>query len=135
MRKAAITSSPSGYSARTRLATVDGLASIMVHAVECRKKRGSVWALRHCAAHASNPACWQRLVRSADCPSEAGMGATHIDEVADGIYRINTTVEIPDGEPATLACMHGSAWRGDGAALLGALAGALTAEDAGFSTT
>lgn len=27
--------------------------------------------------------------------------------------------------PATLACMHGSAWRGDGAALLRALAGAL----------
>src|ERR1700737_3778349 len=42
-------------------------------------------------------ACWQRLVRSADYPSEAGMGATHVDEVADGIYRINTAVEIPDG--------------------------------------
>jgi hypothetical protein len=33
-------------------------------------------------------------------------------------------------EPATLAWMHGSAWRGDGAALLEALADALTAEDA-----
>jgi flavorubredoxin len=30
--------------------------------------------------------------------------------------------------PATLACMHGSAWRGDGAALLRALADALCAE-------
>lgn len=29
-------------------------------------------------------------------------------------------------EPTLLACMHGSAWRGDGAALLRALAGALT---------
>ena len=28
--------------------------------------------------------------------------------------------------PATLACMHGSAWRGDGAQLLRALAGALS---------
>jgi flavorubredoxin len=28
-------------------------------------------------------------------------------------------------EPTTLACMHGSAWQGDGAALLGALADAL----------
>ena len=28
-------------------------------------------------------------------------------------------------EPATLACMHGSAWRGDGAALLRALANAI----------
>ena len=25
------------------------------------------------------------------------MGATHVEEVADGIYRINTAVEIPDG--------------------------------------
>jgi len=30
-------------------------------------------------------------------------------------------------QPATLACMHGSAWRGDGAALLRELAGALDA--------
>ena len=125
------------------------------------------------------------------------MGPTHVDEIADGIYRINTAVEVPVGafsfnqyliaddepllfhsgprrlfpsvrdavarvlpledseafrrqldyyshtanarmllarlaatEPATLACMHGSAWRGDGAALLEALADALTAEDA-----
>jgi flavorubredoxin len=29
-------------------------------------------------------------------------------------------------EPQTLACMHGSAWRGDGARLLGALAEALS---------
>jgi hypothetical protein len=27
--------------------------------------------------------------------------------------------------PTTLACMHGSAWRGDGAKILGALADAL----------
>jgi flavorubredoxin len=33
-------------------------------------------------------------------------------------------------EPATLACMHGSAWRGDGAALLRALAGVLAAGEA-----
>jgi hypothetical protein len=30
-------------------------------------------------------------------------------------------------QPALLACMHGSAWRGDGAALLRALAGELAA--------
>ncbi|HEX6998401.1 MAG TPA: MBL fold metallo-hydrolase [Gammaproteobacteria bacterium] len=34
-------------------------------------------------------------------------------------------------EPVTLACMHGSAWQGDGAALLRALAAALAPEDAG----
>lgn len=32
---------------------------------------------------------------------------------------------LASASPATLACMHGSAWRGDGAALLGALADAL----------
>jgi glyoxylase-like metal-dependent hydrolase (beta-lactamase superfamily II) len=32
---------------------------------------------------------------------------------------------LADQHPATLACMHGSAWRGDGAALLRALAQAL----------
>jgi flavorubredoxin len=32
-------------------------------------------------------------------------------------------------EPETLACMHGSAWRGDGAALLRALAQAVTQDD------
>jgi hypothetical protein len=31
-------------------------------------------------------------------------------------------------EPTTLACMHGSAWRGDGGALLRALAKSLVAE-------
>jgi len=36
-------------------------------------------------------------------------------------------------KPATLACMHGSAWRGDGAALLLALADRLDAQRAGMS--
>ena len=31
-------------------------------------------------------------------------------------------------QPATLACMHGTAWRGDGAALLRALADCLEAD-------
>lgn len=34
---------------------------------------------------------------------------------------------LAEANPATLACMHGSAWRGDGAKLLRALADALTA--------
>lgn len=33
--------------------------------------------------------------------------------------------KLAQAQPSTLACMHGSAWRGDGAALLRALAGAL----------
>jgi hypothetical protein len=34
-------------------------------------------------------------------------------------------------KPTTLACMHGSAWRGDGASLLRALADALEREPDG----
>ena len=33
--------------------------------------------------------------------------------------------KLAQAQPTTLACMHGSAWRGDGAGLLRALAGAL----------
>ena len=29
--------------------------------------------------------------------------------------------KLADTRPTTLACMHGASWRGDGAALLGAL--------------
>ena len=35
--------------------------------------------------------------------------------------------QLATSEPTTLACMHGSAWKGDGAALLRALADELTA--------
>jgi hypothetical protein len=45
-------------------------------------------------------------------------------------YTKNTRVMIEKlaaTNPATLACMHGSAWRGDGAKLLRALADALSA--------
>ena len=34
---------------------------------------------------------------------------------------------LAEEKPTTLACMHGSAWRGDGASLLRALADRLTA--------
>lgn len=54
------------------------------------------------------------------CPSEAFRGAmdyfAHAPQTADVIGRLAAL------EPRTLACMHGSAWRGDGRSLLGALA-------------
>jgi hypothetical protein len=37
-----------------------------------------------------------------------------------------TLEKLAREQPQVLACMHGSAWRGDGAALLRALARALT---------
>ena len=68
--------------------------------------------------------------------AEAG---TNVNEVAESICRISTPRHgdiVPGGtftqylvvaatEPLTLACMHGSAWRGDGAELLLALADAV----------
>jgi flavorubredoxin len=39
-----------------------------------------------------------------------------------------TLAKLAETRPTTLACMHGSAWRGDGAALLGELAAVLAAE-------
>lgn len=45
---------------------------------------------------------------------QAADGPTRIDEIADGIYRISTSI-------------HRRAWRGDGAKMRGALADALEA--------
>ena len=56
-------------------------------------------------------------------------------KLLSGIYRINMLVVMEDGpggilfQPIrTLACMHGSAWQGDGVMLLRALADRLTRE-------
>jgi hypothetical protein len=38
-----------------------------------------------------------------------------------------TLARLAEAKPRTLACMHGSAWRGDGAALLRHLSEAVTA--------
>ncbi|MCU1278465.1 MAG: beta-lactamase [bacterium] len=60
-------------------------------------------------------------------PSEAFRGVmdyySHTTNVRALMARLAAT------KPATLACMHGSAWQGDGAALLGALGDALEARE------
>lgn len=53
-------------------------------------------------------------------PSEAFRGA--IDYYAHGTGTRALLEKLAAAAPATLACMHGSAWRGDGAQLLRALA-------------
>jgi len=73
--------------------------------------------IRYGAAHLRNVAA-RRLVTLAW--SEEESMTTSVHEIADRIYRISTP---------TLACMHGSAWRGDGAQLLRALADALEREE------
>ncbi|HET7198667.1 MAG TPA: MBL fold metallo-hydrolase [Burkholderiales bacterium] len=52
-------------------------------------------------------------------PSEAFR--SHMDYYAHGPNTAAVIERLAAEQPATLACMHGSAWRGDGAALLRAL--------------
>lgn len=49
-----------------------------------------------------------------------------LDYFSHSIYAETLIEKLAHEGPATLACMHGSAWRGDGAALLRALAQRLT---------
>ena len=56
-------------------------------------------------------------------PSEGFRGA--MDYYAHAPNTRAMLERLAQQSPATLACMHGSAWRGDGAALLRALAGSL----------
>jgi hypothetical protein len=57
-------------------------------------------------------------------PSEAMR--TGMDYYAHGPNTGAVLQRLADLEPATLACMHGAAWRGNGRELLTALAGTLT---------
>lgn len=59
-------------------------------------------------------------------PSEAFR--KHMDYYAHAPETAAILERIAAERPVTLACMHGSAWRGDGAALLRALAGAVCGE-------
>lgn len=60
-------------------------------------------------------------------PSEAFRGA--MDYFAHGPQTCATLERFAREKPVTLACMHGSAWHGDGAALLRELAVALDGKD------
>ena len=61
-------------------------------------------------------------------PSEAFRAP--MDYYAHAPHTAATLERLAREQPHTLACMHGSAWRGDGAALLRALARSLTARPA-----
>ncbi|MBL8438904.1 MAG: hypothetical protein JNM61_11950 [Zoogloeaceae bacterium] len=62
-------------------------------------------------------------------PSEAFRQA--MDYFSHTIHARGMLEKLAATQPTTLACMHGSAWRGDGAALLRALADSLMADDSG----
>ncbi len=59
-------------------------------------------------------------------PSEAFR--TRLDYFAHAPQTLDTLEQLAQQRPTTLACMHGSAWQGDGAALLRELSAALTHE-------
>ena len=56
---------------------------------------------------------------------------SHMDYYAHAPHTIEVLERLARERPETLACMHGSAWRGDGAALLRALAASLSATAVG----
>ena len=62
-------------------------------------------------------------------PSEAFRG--HMDYYAHSPHTRTLLERLAEERPKTLACMHGSAWRGDGAALLRQLAAAVCGEGDG----
>jgi flavorubredoxin len=62
-------------------------------------------------------------------PSEAFRG--HMDYYAHAPHTAKVLERLACEQPETLACMHGSAWRGDGAALLRELAASLCGEARG----
>jgi flavorubredoxin len=68
----------------------------------------------------------ERAVTSDDIlePSEAFRRP--LDYFAHAPQTTQTLQKLADAKPVTLACMHGSAWRGDGATLLKGLAASLT---------
>jgi flavorubredoxin len=65
-------------------------------------------------------------------PSEALRAS--MDYFAHSVHTRRILERLAGLDPATLACMHGSAWRGDGAGLLRALADVLDREDAAQAT-
>jgi flavorubredoxin len=75
----------------------------------------------------TQPGAAHRAVTEADVlgPSEAMRSA--MDYFAHSPATRATLEKLARTEPTTLACMHGAAWRGDGAKLLRALADALAA--------
>jgi flavorubredoxin len=62
-------------------------------------------------------------------PSEAFRG--HMDYYAHAPHTAKVLERLACEQPETLACMHGSAWRGDGSALLRELAASLCGEARG----
>ncbi len=100
----------------------------MPHAWECGLMMDSTTRTFFCGDLFTQGGAGDTPVTESDIlgPSEAFRG--HMDYYAHAPDTGGTLARLAAERPATLACMHGSAWRGDGAALLGALAKSLKAQ-------
>ena len=102
-------------------------AAHVPHAWECGYLSESTTRTLFCGDLFTQPGADHEPVTSADVlgPSETMRG--HMDYWAHAPSTGATLAKLARTEPRMLACMHGSAYSGDGAALLGALATALGA--------
>jgi glyoxylase-like metal-dependent hydrolase (beta-lactamase superfamily II) len=72
----------------------------------------------------------ERAVTESDILGPSEQFRQQMDYYAHAPQTAATLERLARLQPTTLACMHGSAWRGDGAALLRGLAEVLTADGA-----
>ncbi|HEY6513830.1 MAG TPA: MBL fold metallo-hydrolase [Burkholderiaceae bacterium] len=97
------------------------------HGWECGLLTESLTGTFFCGDLFTQPGHGEQAVTEADIlgPSEAFRQA--MDYYAHAPHTAATLARLAQHQPRTLACMHGSAWRGDGGALLRHLAEAVTA--------
>jgi len=95
------------------------------HAWECGHLFEESTATLFCGDLFTQPGAAHPAVTEADilAPSEAFRRA--LDYFSHSKYASGLLARLAQTQPTTLACMHGAAWRGDGAELLRALAAAI----------
>jgi flavorubredoxin len=98
------------------------------HGWECGLLTDTLTGTFFCGDLFTQPGHGEQALTEGDIlgPSEAFRRA--MDYYAHAPQTAATLARLAQLEPRTLACMHGSAWRGDGASLLRALADSLTAK-------
>jgi flavorubredoxin len=102
----------------------------MPHGWECGLLMDTTTRTFFCGDLFTQPGAGEQALTEGDIlgPSEAFRGT--MDYFAHAPHTTATLERLAAQAPRTLACMHGSAWGGDGAALLWDLAACLTAQSA-----
>jgi hypothetical protein len=100
----------------------------MPHSWECGLMMGTTTRTFFCGDLFTQGGKGDLPVTEADIlgPSEAFR--TRMDYFAHAPDTARTLARLAAERPTTLACMHGSAWHGDGAGLLAALSSAISAD-------